>query len=84
MLNELVSYFVGRYFLPTIFTAHPIFFSVLLQTTAATLLMTIALAVYLFKKKAKIAYGVSEVALAVIANLALISHLDLSLFLKDI
>ncbi len=62
------------------FVRHPLFYGVWVRTLFVLLLLTFGIALYFFKLKWKTYYGLSEIGLALLSNLAIIRSLDVSAF----
>ena len=50
----------------------------LLSTQGVILLIAVGIVIYLFKSKSQLLYGVSEIVIAVLSNLVLITRMDVS------
>jgi hypothetical protein len=59
-------------------TRYPIYFSALLRVNCAALLLITGIGLYLLKQQSKMVYGLSEIAVALTSNIALIKNIDLS------
>jgi hypothetical protein len=57
---------------------HPLYIASLLRVNCVTILLIIGIGLYLFKQQSKLLYGISETAIAIVSNLALIQRIDLS------
>ena len=57
---------------------HHVYYDVMLRSIFAIALIIAGILLYLFKKYSKLLYGLSEIVLAVISNIALIERADIS------
>jgi hypothetical protein len=77
ILVAIVGFFILRHS-PRVFWYwnHKQYLSLWLQCDLVLCLILLGVVVYRFKKKSKLLYGVSEIAIAITSNLALISRVD--------
>ena len=75
---QIIGYVLLGIAFPTFLIRHPLYFGVLIRTAAVMLMTSFAIFIYFFKEQSKFLYGLSEVVIAVLSNLALIGRIDFS------
>jgi len=76
----LIGLALDRRFGKNDFVKHPIFYEVWVRTLFVVLLLAFGILLFFFKLKWKMYYGLSEIGLALLSNLAVIRSLDVSAF----
>ena len=78
VLSQFFSMFMGHKLYGSYIEKHHIYYDVQLRSIFAIGLILVGILLYQFKKASKFFYGLSEIALAVISNLALIERADIT------
>ena len=79
-LAQLAGLLGAEYFAKHLVQKYSLFYTVLIRTNFVTAVLIVGVALYLFKKRSKFLYGLSEVALAITSNSAIILRLDIEHF----
>jgi len=65
-----------------IYARHPAYLLANARACLVIVLLIVGIGIYIFKCRLKLAYGLAEVSAAIVSNVAIISHLNLSSFPK--
>jgi hypothetical protein len=72
------SVYINATFLSAFNLRHPIYFQAVIRANCVAVFLIAGSGLYLLKQRTKLVYGVSEIAISVASNLALLHKIDLS------
>jgi hypothetical protein len=70
--------YISYTWLSAFYARHPVYYETVIRANCATIFLIAGCAIYFVKQKTKLVYGVSEIAISITYNLALLHQIDLS------